>query len=109
MVLQIDVEALHICKPSHHFVSIILAFHVGLRPPPRAMLYGGGRIRTDTNDDGDECGLGWAATGAKTWAGRQLAATWPGGNWQLVGLRRGGAMDTATELAGDRRSCETER
>ena len=33
------------------------------------------RTMTATND---ERGLGWTATGAKTWAGRQLAATWPG-------------------------------
>ena len=36
---------------------------------------GGGRSRTDANDERD---LGWATTGAKTWAGRQLAATWSG-------------------------------
>ena len=39
---------------------------------------GGGRSRTDANDDGDERGLSWAEIGTKTWAGRQLAATWPG-------------------------------
>ena len=32
LILQIEVEALHICKPSHHFASTISAFHVGLRP-----------------------------------------------------------------------------
>jgi len=155
LILQIDVEALHICKPSHHFASTILAFYVGLRPPappPRAISLrpppslqhapalptararspaaararrpsscracppvppAGGSATTETRarprtttyaatarerrwtfhrgdlpseEDGaeltrtttatnDERGLGWAATGAKTWAGRQLAAT----------------------------------
>jgi len=40
LTLQIEVKALHICKPSHYFVSTISAFHVGLRPPgppPRAI------------------------------------------------------------------------
>jgi len=38
LTLQIEVEALHICKPSHHFASTISAFHVGLHPPaPRAI------------------------------------------------------------------------
>jgi len=43
LTLQIEVEALHICKPSHHFASTISAFHVGLRPPgsphPARFLY----------------------------------------------------------------------
>jgi len=100
LTLQIEVEALHICKRSHHFASTISAFHVRLRPPappPRAISLrpsvlpaacarpdGGGRSRTDANDDGDERrtrpGLGgdwredldWTATGGDlTWA-----ATW---------------------------------
>jgi len=86
LTLQIEVQALHICKPSHHFASTISTFHIGLRLPgplPRAISLrssalpaaparpdGGGRSRTDANDDGDERGLGWTATGAKTWAGR---------------------------------------
>jgi len=40
LTLQIEVEALYICKPSHHFASTISAFYVGLRPPgspPRAI------------------------------------------------------------------------
>jgi len=34
--------------------------------------------RTTTTATNDEHALGWAATGAKTSAGRQLAVTWPG-------------------------------
>jgi len=40
LTLQIEVKALHICKPSHHFASTISAFHVRLcppGPPPRAI------------------------------------------------------------------------
>ena len=33
LTLQIEVEALHICKPSHHFASTISVSHVGLHPP----------------------------------------------------------------------------
>ena len=33
LTLRIEVEALHICKSSHHFASTISAFHVGFRPP----------------------------------------------------------------------------
>ena len=38
----------------------------------------GAEITRTTTATDDERGLGWAATGAKIWAGRQLAATWPG-------------------------------
>jgi len=38
----------------------------------------GAELTRTTTATKDERGLGWAATGAKTWAGRQLAATWPG-------------------------------
>jgi len=74
LTLQIEVEALHICKHFHHFASTISVFHVGLRPPapppraislrPSALLAArarlppaaarGRRPRTDANDDGDE-------------------------------------------------------
>jgi len=43
LTLQKEVEALHICKPFHHFAPTISAFHVGLRPPgpphPARFLY----------------------------------------------------------------------
>ena len=39
LTLQIEVEALHICKPSHHFASTISAFHGGLPPHPARFLY----------------------------------------------------------------------
>ena len=80
LTLQIEVEALHICKPSHHFASTISVFHIELHPPdvrghvwttyaattrerrwtfPRGDLPseedGGGQSRTDAND---ERGLG---------------------------------------------------
>jgi len=42
----------------------------------------GAKLTPTTTVTNDECGLGWAATGAKTWAGRQLARTWPG--WRLA-------------------------
>jgi len=35
----------------------------------------GAELTRTTMATNDERGLGWAATGAKTWAGRQLAAT----------------------------------
>ena len=80
LTLQIEVEALHICKPSHHFASTISAFHVGLctppTSPPRAISLRSSALPaarapsscrpcppslqlpcapdTDANDDGDE-------------------------------------------------------
>jgi len=41
---------------------------------------GGGRRWSEPNDDGDERGLGWAATDAKTWARRQLGRPGLGGD-----------------------------
>jgi hypothetical protein len=37
----------------------------------------GAELTRTTTATNDEHALGWAATGAKTWAGRQLAVTWP--------------------------------
>ena len=46
--------------------------------PRRRTEVDGAELTRTTTATNDERGLGWAATGAKTWAGRQLAATWPG-------------------------------
>jgi len=50
---------------------------VGTFPQRRTEVDGAELTRTTTATN-DERGLGWAATGAKTWAERQLATTWPG-------------------------------
>ena len=46
--------------------------------PRRRTEVDGAELTRTTTATNDERGLGWAATGAKTWARRQLAATWPG-------------------------------
>jgi len=51
LTLQIEVEALHIYKPSHHFASTILAFHVGLRPPLLGILNANRKIRKRRDTD----------------------------------------------------------
>ena len=46
--------------------------------PQRRTEVDGAKLTRTTTATNDECGLGSAATGAKTWAGWQLEATWPG-------------------------------
>jgi len=83
LTLQIEVEALHICKPSHHFAFTISVLHVGLRPsaPPRAIsLHPSALPAARAHPPAAARAhrpIPPAAAGAKTWAGRQLAATWP--------------------------------
>ena len=108
LTLKIEVEALHICKPSHHFASTISAFHVGHRPShPARFLYADGDSRASMNDD--VRGHVWTTYAATTrerrwtepnwrerrqrrktnaaWAGQRLARR-PGlgGNWRRPGL-----------------------
>ena len=46
--------------------------------PWRRTEVDGAELTRTTTATNDEHALGGAATGAKTWAGRQLAVTWPG-------------------------------
>jgi len=107
LTLQIEVEALHICKPSHHFASTISAFHVGLRPPhPARFLYArppslprapalppaaarGRHPRTDANDDGDERRTGLGGE----WHARRMSK-WREGKKRAIGEKKSGVGST---------------